>query len=626
MNIAWLILRIPSYCLRLLPVAMRLALGRGLGRVWFHLIRFRRSVVLANLRIALGSELGEKELLRIARTNFEHYGVTIVECLVAMGWRPEDFARAAPVEGASHLHDALRLGKGAIILSGHLGNWEMVLGSSAGLGVPVHAVVKQTAHPWMTQLLRRFREGSGIRLIYESGTAREILTALRAGETVVFVIDQFMGPPIGLPVTFFGRVAGTAAAAALLSDKSGAPLVPGYGYREEGRHHVIFERPLDLTNLPETREARLYAITQRINDALERQVRAHPDQWLWLHRRWKEFRGAPRWLPTAASALFLALLASCAFYKPAETGIAVPPDPEVSVPRIVEVTAPASGDSEGVRVVVQGPVPPLLVQTPKRKRKDKSADAASPTAQIAQMPALVVHNVDKMPFGVGERTDYELNWMALPAGKVRIEVRQGPVLNARPTLWLWANILSSRIVDAIYHVDNTIETYVDASALLPYRFLLHMVETTQLKETRVTFDHVKNKAHYWAKRISKRWGDEEQNRVDDLAPMARDMFSALFFTRTLPFRLGEKLTVRVYENKSNLDVDLQPVANEMLRTPAGIFQCWKVQVWLKVNNVLQPMGDTFMWLSDDSKKHLVRFEVKLKFGALNGTLMAVREG
>jgi hypothetical protein len=110
-----------------------------------------------------------------------------------------------------------------------------------------------------------------------------------------------------------------------------------------------------------------------------------------------------------------------------------------------------------------------------------------------------------------------------------------------------------------------------------------------------------------------------------MAPQSRDMFSALYYARALNYELNKKQQFWIYENGQNLNVELTPVAKELVTSGAGVFQCWKIKVDVKLNNVLRPTGDLYMWLSDDSKKYLVRFDAKVKIGSLLGRLVSIKE-
>jgi hypothetical protein len=252
---------------------------------------------------------------------------------------------------------------------------------------------------------------------------------------------------------------------------------------------------------------------------------------------------------------------------------------------------------------------------------------AAPVHEVNRRPSAVtkVFRAEDLPFELGEQQEIDINWMNLPAGRITLEVRQGIPIEKRPTFRFWGNLLSSKMVDTIYHVDNTIESFVDKEWLIQYKFLLHMVETKQKKETRVSFDHVQNKAFYWSQKLSGQWGNETQDRVDLYPPGSKDMFSAVYFARTMDYEIGKKLVVPVYENNKKFSIELLPEANEFIMTSAGAFQCIKIHVTAKLDNVLQPNGDVYMWLSNDSKKYLVKFDAKLKLGALRGDLVRVRE-
>ncbi|MEZ4750747.1 MAG: DUF3108 domain-containing protein [Bdellovibrionota bacterium] len=499
------------------------------------------------------------------------------------------------------------------MLSLHLGNWELSSGRVIAAGVPLDAVVKTARSKVVQELLEYQRGVLGMGVHYESGTARAILNAVsREKRMVGFFLDQFMGPPIGLPVKFFGHTAGTAAALSLMTEKHNDPVFPVYTYRDRSHKiHVMIEKPLEYPSLSEDKAERLHQKTQVYNDTMERLVRQHPEQWLWLHRRWKPYKGVPRWKPALAGILCF-LMTACVSPDGNRTGIVLPPEPEVSVPNFKNV--------ETVKVTEIETVEPVKVKATKKKSKKTSKAKDAPEAKPVRVFAF-----EDLPFEIGEQMVLQLSWTMLPAGSAILEVGSGEMVGGRPTIKLSGRVLSSRIVDTIYHVDNRVETLVDREALIPYRFVLSMLETHQNKETRVKFDHVRKVAHYQADRKSQKWGNQVDDRQDGIQPFSQDMFSAVYYARTLKYEMGRTEHFPIYENGKNLEVGLTPVGREVVTTGVGAFQCWKLKLSLKVNNVLSPTGDVFLWLSDDHKKYVVKFEAAIKIGSLNGILTEIRE-
>lgn len=604
-----------SKLLNLLPQRFVLLLGDGVGWIWFYVIPIRRATVLENLKLVLSDRYSEAERWKIARRNYCHYGRCLFEIFQSISWGAEEYRRRVIVEGLENAAQFYREGRGGYFLTCHLGNWELLVGSGAAHGIPVDIVVKYARNPTAEALLQWYRDRLGVGVLLESGTAKDILRSISRGRFIGFILDQFMGPPIGLPIQFFGKLAGTTVSLALLTEKRDVPILPAYSYRDErGRLHTVIEPALKFPKFSDDKDERLFQKTQFFNDVIEEKVRMHPEQWLWLHRRWKEYRGVPRWNPKSTllpslSALLLGIFLVSGNGQAAETGIALPPDQKLSIPEY------ETADQAESRVVIDETGRPASVAAPDAKKKKDKKESPS---------KIQIVTTDRIPFEIGERLELDLGWMALTAGRAVIEVRKGEPFQNRPTYWLWGNVLSNRIVDAIYHVDNTIQSFVDASAIVPHKFQLSMVESPQLKETKVGFDHVKKKAFYWAKRVSPKYGDETQDRVDDYIPAARDMFSALYYARTLDYALNQKQNFSIYENGKNWEVELLPVANELVNSKVGAFQCWKILVRVKLANVLSPTGDIYMWLSDDSKKYIVKFEAKVKIGSLWGSLTSIR--
>ncbi|MCB9549095.1 MAG: lysophospholipid acyltransferase family protein [Myxococcales bacterium] len=262
-----------------LPGAWARALGAALGAAWHRLLPIRRRVARENVARALGGT--PAEVRRVVARAYRHFGVSLVELLRAAAGRP------APLEivGEAHLAEALAAGRGALVLSAHLGAFEALVRAGGRFPVPVHVVTRRLRSPTAQAIWRRLRRG-GASLLPAGASARETVAALRRGEIVAYVLDQHAPPGRAVWVPFFGRPAATSPDLVRLARRLGAPVVPIFTHRlADGRHRVDIGAPVELTR--GSTEAALVADTTRCVAVVEAAIRAHPTQWLWIHRRWK---------------------------------------------------------------------------------------------------------------------------------------------------------------------------------------------------------------------------------------------------------------------------------------------------------------------------------------------------
>jgi KDO2-lipid IV(A) lauroyltransferase len=262
--------------------------GAALGAlVW--LLRIRRRVVLANLRLAF-PEKTEAERVEIARRTYRNLGQMIPDFL-----RVPSLPRAA-LEGMFVYEDswacfeaAFARGKGVIACSGHFGNFDLLVAAHTLKGIPITMITRQMGKSGANDLWRKVRQRSGVEdLVVSRGQTLSAATrALKAGRVLGYVIDQNQAQRHAVFPTFFGVPAATAATPAILAMRTGAPVVFCLSIPlGDGRHRVVIEGPLAPPDTGD-RERDVLAFMQDLNDRLERHVRAHPDRWYWLHRRWK---------------------------------------------------------------------------------------------------------------------------------------------------------------------------------------------------------------------------------------------------------------------------------------------------------------------------------------------------
>jgi KDO2-lipid IV(A) lauroyltransferase len=261
------------------------------GRVLWKALPLRKRVVVDNLRRVFGKAVADAEIERLAQAHYAHLWRLGVE-FVKFRWLPEKAKRAlVSVENLDAFIRAFERGKGVLILTGHFGNWEVATVAGIQQYPQVHGrfhFVRRPIKPrWLDALVnRRFRK-AGFGVVGKRGSLDTIVERLEAGDVVVFPFDQHAGRPDGIDVDFFGHPAGTFKSLAILALATGAPVLPASSWREpDGRHVLRFDDPLPVVDHDDTSEA-IRRTTRVFNAALERMILRHPEQWYWVHRRWK---------------------------------------------------------------------------------------------------------------------------------------------------------------------------------------------------------------------------------------------------------------------------------------------------------------------------------------------------
>jgi KDO2-lipid IV(A) lauroyltransferase len=271
---------------RLLPLRAAQRLGAGLGRLAYALSRRYRCVAIENLRRAF-PDWTPRQVKATARRVFRNFGVSLAEFLKAPSMSQAEIERILTVVGLEHLDAAFAEGKGVLLITGHFGNWELMARYICMLGYPVAVIARDADDPGTTALITMLRERSGYRVFPRGNAARLVLKALRANEAVGILPDQNAGDVF---VEFFGQKAGSVAGPAVFHLRTGAPLVPLFNVRlPDDRHRVEILPPMRFEPSGDA-QADYQRIMQALHDVLEDYVRRYPDQWLWLHDRWKSAR------------------------------------------------------------------------------------------------------------------------------------------------------------------------------------------------------------------------------------------------------------------------------------------------------------------------------------------------
>jgi len=273
--------------LGILPRGAARFAGRALGyAAYFSLGRLRR-VGQQNLRMALpGVGRGERE--RILRGEYRSLGWQLAEFCLMPGYGAEQARRFIRYDGLESYLAARDRGKGVLVLTGHLGAWELSSFFHSLMGYPMGMVIRRLDNPLIDAMVNRIRCLHGNRVMHKDDFARGLIGEMRAGGTVGILMDTNMTPPQGVFVPFFGVPACTASGMARVARKTGAAVLPGFLLWEaaEGRYVLHFGEELAVV-ATEDQDEDARVNTARFTAVIEGYVRRYPDQWLWMHRRWK---------------------------------------------------------------------------------------------------------------------------------------------------------------------------------------------------------------------------------------------------------------------------------------------------------------------------------------------------
>jgi len=272
---------------RLLPRNVARATGAAIGAIAFRVLGRLRRVGLRNLELAF-PEMTAKDRKAVLRSEYRNLGLLLAEFCKMPGYTPEAASCFIRYEELGNYLAARDRGKGVLVLTGHLGAWELSSFYHSLMGMPMGMVIRRLDNPLVDAFVNRIRCLHGNRVIHKDDFARGLIASMRAGETVGILMDTNMTPPQGVFVPFFGVLACTASGMARIAAKTGAAVVPGFLLWEdsEQRYVLHFGKELDVIRSGDAEEDAL-SNTALFTAAIEQYIRQYPEQWLWLHRRWK---------------------------------------------------------------------------------------------------------------------------------------------------------------------------------------------------------------------------------------------------------------------------------------------------------------------------------------------------
>ncbi len=282
-----LLLRSITFLVNCLPHCIALSLGWLVGDLGYLLDRRHRRLAIANIRRVFAGEKSAREIRRVARHSFHHLGMNFIE-----------FLRCLPKEieilGKKNYQPFLEKKQGMIFIIGHLGNWEVLGRVAAREGVrPLVAVGRDIKNKAVDRYIKRKRKRWDLEIFSKKGSLRQLLECLRAGKNAAILIDQYAGRK-AVFVDFLGLPTSTTASPAVMALRTGAPIVPAFMIRQKaGRYQVIIEPPVAAATTDNVTKD-IEVITQRMVRPLEKYIRQYPEQWWWVHRRWRGMRDEGR--------------------------------------------------------------------------------------------------------------------------------------------------------------------------------------------------------------------------------------------------------------------------------------------------------------------------------------------
>jgi len=278
--------RVLAFVIYLFPLRISLHFAKIAGRIAFWVLGRYRNIATENLKAAFGTDKTERELYRIAQGVFENLGKNTVELVNFPKINKENIRSMVEIAHRERLEAAYAKGKGIVVITGHIGNWELMAATLRLNGYPGVTVGRRIYFDKYDKYLNWLRKLHDVNVVYRDESPRKMLRVLKENRIVGIVADQDVDSVDGVFVDFFGRKAYTPIGPVVLAKASGAVLLPVLILRKNGGHTLMVEEPIELVDTGD-KEKDLVENTQKWSLVLESYIRRYPEQWVWIHRRWK---------------------------------------------------------------------------------------------------------------------------------------------------------------------------------------------------------------------------------------------------------------------------------------------------------------------------------------------------
>lgn len=272
---------------QILPYRVSVRIGGALGWLGYYLVGKARNDTLSNLRASFRDK-SEQEIKAVARKVFINQGKNAFELFSFPKLKGKDMDKLIDIENKQAFSEALLAGKGVLIASAHCGNWEMMGAGLSHHGFPINVIARRIYIEGLNDILVGLRESKGVKVILRSSkdSARDILRALRQNEAIGILIDQDTDVS-GVFVDFFSRPAWTPVGVAAIAMKTGSKVILALDTRlPDDRHRIVIRGPIEFKKTGD-KQRDVFEYTKIISDMIESHIKAYPEQWVWMHNRWK---------------------------------------------------------------------------------------------------------------------------------------------------------------------------------------------------------------------------------------------------------------------------------------------------------------------------------------------------
>ncbi|MFH1422376.1 MAG: hypothetical protein ABIH42_06660 [Planctomycetota bacterium] len=284
----YILLRTASTAIEIMPLRVAYSFGRAIGKVLYLVDSRHKRVGMRNLKDVFGDKLTKTQRIQILKQLYTHLGSVMIELIIVPKLvKRGEWRKIVSIDNLQEMRETLQKKNPIILVTAHIGNWEIGSTVMKLLGCPIHPVARTMDNPLIDKYLTRLRKDGGGTIIKKHGSMRQTLKVLKNGGRIAVVADQ-NAPVDNVFVDFFGRKASVARGIAALALKTNALIIPGYSRRDpvSGKHQVILEKPIGIPSKGTTQD-KIIKITEAFTKRIESWILDNPDQWLWVHKRWK---------------------------------------------------------------------------------------------------------------------------------------------------------------------------------------------------------------------------------------------------------------------------------------------------------------------------------------------------